>query len=281
MAGGLRQRAQQLKEKWPGYGPLLDFYVTVREAQEASKPRVRAARAKAENGRGVRQGFPRIGEAGFPIDTKSSVSLFGTLSRLGRAANPHFATQVERIEQARADGSMNLEALLAGGGREGMTEKAAIERGLDVQVLSFLVANSTRPSIEAAKDQLLKGFETDSWRECSCPICGSPPALSVLKGEPARRYSLCSHCSCPWQIDRLSCSVCGNNDQDSLQCFYGEGEMACRIDLCDSCHHYVKTIDVRALEAPDPSLEDLATLHLDVVAAQKGYSRAAPNPWSA
>ena len=57
--------------------------------------------------------------------------------------------------------------------------------------------------------------------------------------------------------------------------------MASRIDLCDSCHHYIKTIDVRTLEAPDPCLEDLGTLHLDVVAARKGYSRVVPNRWSA
>jgi FdhE protein len=55
--------------------------------------------------------------------------------------------------------------------------------------------------------------------------------------------------------------------------------MACRIDLCDSCRHYIKTIDVRALDAPDPCLEDLATLHLDVIAGEKGYSRVVLNPW--
>ena len=39
-------------------------------------------------------------------------------------------------------------------------------------------------------------------------------------------------------------------------------------------------IDCRSLEAPDPGLEDLATLHLDVVAVQKGYERSVPNPWT-
>jgi len=68
----------------------------------------------------------------------------------------------------------------------------------------------------------------------------------------------------------LSCAVCGNKEQGSLKYFYGEGEEACRVDLCDNCHHYTKTIDCRTLEAPDPCLEDLATLHLDVLAVQKG-----------
>ncbi|MBW2642910.1 MAG: formate dehydrogenase accessory protein FdhE [Deltaproteobacteria bacterium] len=82
-------------------------------------------------------------------------------------------------------------------------------------------------------------------------------------------------------MDRLSCSVCDNKEQKFLKYFYGEGEESYRIDLCDKCHHYIKTIDVRDLEESDPSLEDLATLHLDVVAAQKGYERSVPNPWAA
>jgi FdhE protein len=82
-------------------------------------------------------------------------------------------------------------------------------------------------------------------------------------------------------VDRVSCAVCGERNPDALQYFHDEGDAACRIDLCDSCRHYIKTIDVRPLEAPDPVLEDLATLHLDVVASEKGYSRAVPNPWTA
>jgi FdhE protein len=273
MTGSLRKRAGQLKKKWPAYGPLVDFYVAVRGAQKASKPRIRVTRAKS------RHECPLIGEEGFPIDIKSSANLFAILCGLGKAANPHFATQAERIEQALADGTTNLEALLAGEGRVGSSERTAVPRGVDARILSFLVVNSTLPSIEAARDQVLKEFEPDGWRECSCPVCGSPPALSVLTGNPARRHSVCSHCRCEWLVDRVSCSVCGNRDQDSLQCFYGEGEMAWRIDLCDICRHYIKTIDFGSVDESDPSLEDLATLHLDVVATEKGYARAAPNFW--
>jgi FdhE protein len=273
MTGSLRKRAGQIKKKWPAYGPLVDFYVAVRGAQKASKPRIRIARAQA------RRECPLIGEEGFPIDIKSSASLFGTLCGFGKAANPHFAAQAKRIEQALADGTINLEALLEEGGRVGLTELTASPQGFDTRILSFLVVNSILPSIEAARDQFLEEFEPDGWRECTCPVCGSPPTLSVLKGKPARRHSVCSHCGCHWLVDRVSCAVCGNNDQETLQCFYGEGEMAWRIDLCDHCHHYIKTIDCRSLES-DPFLEDLATLHLDVLATQKGYVRAVPSFWS-
>ena len=78
---------------------------------------------------------------------------------------------------------------------------------------------------------------------------------------------------------RLGCSICDNQQQDLLQHFVDESDTACRIDQCDKCHHYIKTIDLRALDTPDPVLEDLATLHLDVVAVQRGYLRSVPNPW--
>ncbi len=277
--GVLSNRLQQLKQKRPAYAPLLDFYVAVREAQQESKPRIRIARVKAVSGRPLANGFPLIGEAGFPIDSNSSVSLFGALCGLGKAANPHFAAQAERIERAVVDGLLNLGTLLVRGAGEGIAERVASERGLDARILSFLVLQSRLPSIEAARDRLLEHPIPEAWRKPSCPICGSAPGTSVLKGEPALRHSVCSCCRCQWQVDRLSCSICGNDDQDSLQYFYAEGEIACRIDCCDSCHHYIKTIDLRALEVPDACMEDLATLHLDVVARAKGYSRVVPDPW--
>ncbi|MGO8990305.1 MAG: formate dehydrogenase accessory protein FdhE [bacterium] len=95
-----------------------------------------------------------------------------------------------------------------------------------------------------------------------------------------KRYLLCSSCGYPWRIDRLFCPFCSSKDQDSLHYFHGEGEETHRIDLCDNCHHYIKTIDYRNLQESDPVLEDLATLHLDILATQKGYKRPVPNPWT-
>ncbi len=281
MEGNLRNRAQQLKEKRPGYATLLDFYVAIREAQQQSKPRVQVVSAKPANGSTAASAFPLTGDAGFPVDIKSSVSLFDKLCRLGNTANQYLASQVKSIKQAIADGKLNLEALLAGGCRAGSVEQTAVNQGLDAQVLSFLVVNSTRPSIEAARDQLLKGVKSNEWRECSCPVCSSPPVLSLLEGDPARRHSLCSYCGHRWRVDRVSCSCCGNSDPDSLHSFFDEDEKTCRIDLCDKCHQYMKTIECGNLEESDPVLEDLATLHLDVVAIEKGYARTVPNFWIA
>jgi FdhE protein len=280
----LRERAQQLKEKRPGYGAVLDFYMLVRESQATSKASVRVGPVKVNSdGKELspEEGLPLVEKVDLPIDMEASIDLFRSLCRLGSAANPHIATQVEKIDQALLDCTINLKSLLAGSWKEESIEQVAADRGFDARVLSFLIQSSTRPSIEAGMEKLRSEVDSETWRKSHCPVCGSLPSLNLLKGEGGKRYSLCSYCGYQWRIDRLSCSVCCNKEQGSLKYFYGEGEEAYRIDLCDKCHHYIKTIDYRNLEESDPSLEDLATLHLDVLAARKGYKRSVPSPWTA
>jgi FdhE protein len=281
--GTLRERAGQLKEKRPGYGAVLDFYVLVRESQAASRTSMRVSAVKVNRDRKrlpPGKGFPLVEKGDLPIDLESSGNLFHSLCRLASAANPHMAAQVEKIDRNLLNGTLDLEALLAENWNEQMIGQAAADLGLDSHALLFLVASSAKPSIEAAREQLCRDLDLETWRKSCCPVCGSRPTLSLLKGDAGMRYSLCSYCGCEWRIDRLSCPVCGGRDQDSLEYFHGEGEEACRMDLCDACRHYIKTIDYRILEESDPCLEDLATLHLDVLAVQKGYRRSVPNPWT-
>jgi FdhE protein len=88
-----------------------------------------------------------------------------------------------------------------------------------------------------------------------------------------KQYLPCSYCGYQWRIERLFCQFCNNKEQEFLHYFYAEGEEAYRIDPCEKCHQYIKTIDLRKIEVIDPILKDLATLHLDILASQKGYKR--------
>ena len=279
--GKLEERSQQLKEKRPGYGEILDFYVKVRELQSASKVTAAVDMVQARNEWKrfpAGEGFALLKKEDFPIDVEAAVSLFQSLCQIGKSATAHMAAEVGKIPLVFKEHKVNLQSLLLEGGNEQTIHRAATDLGLDEVVLLFLIQNSIKPSIEAVREQLLGELDPEMWRRSHCPVCGSLPSLNLLKGEGGKRYSLCSYCSYQWRIDRSSCAVCGNKEQSSLEYFHGEEEEAFRIDLCDKCHHYIKTIDYRILEASDPFLEDLATLHLDVVAVQKGYAEAAPNP---
>jgi FdhE protein len=279
----LKKRIQQLKKKRPGYKEILDFYQKVREEQEKVKPSlgIKPILVKKEwKDLLSREGFSLLERKDFPIDLETSIKLFRSLCKIGKEANPHMAEEVKKIEEILNQKSIDLKEFLIGGVKESKIEDIANEFGLDKKVLLFLIQSSIRPSIESGMEQLLNELDTSAWLKGFCPVCGSLPYLSLLKEEVGKRYLLCSYCGYQWRIERLVCPFCGNKEQESLQYFYAEGEEAYRIDLCDKCHQYIKTIDLRNMEEADPSLEDLATIHLDILAFQKGYKRPVPNPWT-
>jgi FdhE protein len=266
----LKERIQQLKKKRPGYGEILDFYQKVKKAQDESKASLKIEPIKLRKEWKellAKEGFSLIPKEDYPLDIEASVKLFQSLCQIGKETNPRLAEQVGKVKEALDNKKIDLKNLLKKGVNEQKIEKVADQFGLDIKVFSFLIQSSVRPSIETGMEQLRSELDPETWLKSHCPVCGSLPSLSLLKGEGGKRYLLCSYCGYQWRIG-------------SLKYFLGEGEEAYRIDLCDKCHQYIKTIDYRTLEESDPVLEDLATLHLDLLASQKGYKRSVPNPWT-
>ncbi|MFH1025819.1 MAG: formate dehydrogenase accessory protein FdhE, partial [Nitrospirota bacterium] len=116
--------------------------------------------------------------------------------------------------------------------------------------------------------------DQESWWRGYCPICGSEPSIAEFKEEGAR-FLVCSSCNFEWRFNRLKCPFCENDNHEKLRYFYTEKEgKAYRIDVCEKCKRYIKTIDVAALDVDFiPLLEDIGTLHLDIVAQKEGYTK--------
>jgi FdhE protein len=278
-----RERIQQIKKKRPGYEKILDFYQSVKEAQEKVKAslKIDSIQLRKEWKKLLsKEGFSLIQKDDFPLDLESSVKLFETLCQIGKEANPHMAEQAKKIKEAIDNKRIDMKKLLKKGVMEQRIEQVSDELVLDKKVFLFLLQSSIRPSIEAGVEQLRGELDPETWLKGYCPICGSLPSLSLLKEVVGKRYLLCSYCGYQWRMDRIVCPFCDNRDQESLHYFCGEGEETHRIDLCDKCHQYIKTTDYRNLQESDPVLEDLSTLHLDLLASQKGYKRPVPNPWT-
>ncbi len=276
----LKKRIQHLKKKKPGYKEILDFYLKVKKTQEKIKPSLKLEKFQLKKEWKAflfKEGFPLLEKKDFPIDQDSSLCLFNSLCEIGKEANPTLAKKVRKIEKTILQKGVDLKKVLTG---EIDWEKVADQFGLDRKVFLFLIQNSIKPSLKAIVEQIHNEVDPETWLKGCCPICGSLPYLSLLKGEGGKRYLLCSYCGYEWRIDRLFCPFCGNRDQPFLQYFFGEGEESYRIDTCDKCRQYIKTIDLREMELEDPYLEDLATLHLDLIASKKEYKRPVPNPWT-
>jgi FdhE protein len=119
----------------------------------------------------------------------------------------------------------------------------------------------------------------DTWREHAlwpqgyCPTCGNKPLLSLLaqQGEGRRRSLVCSLCKTRWNVRRLGCPHCGTEDGEKLGIFELEYEPNLRLEVCDTCRGYLKTWAGEVEAAP--FFSDWATLHLDAMAAERGYQR--------
>ena len=271
-----------LKGKNPAYAEMLGFYEKIIDAQEAEKADIPAAALHLHNNvksLQTNEGFPLIDRKDFILDIPSCVRLFESLCRISRNANDKMRGNIQAIEEASAINALNLRELLRKHSDESYLNGIAEEFGIDKAILRFLVNASIQPSLSVNVDQLKDQVDPKNWLRGYCPVCGSSPQISELKDE-GRRFFLCSFCRFQWPSERLKCPYCENTDHEKLQYLYEEGQEAHRVDVCDNCKQYIKTVDSRKLDyEPDLPLEDIMTIHLDILASENGYKRPVPNLW--
>ena len=116
--------------------------------------------------------------------------------------------------------------------------------------------------------------QNPTWEHGYCPICGSGPLLGEFRGLEQTRFLRCGWCASSWPFPRLRCPFCDNRDHRLLGYFHVEGEEnRHRAATCDGCRRYVKMVStLTALSSPQLLVADLATVHLDLVAGDRGYS---------
>jgi FdhE protein len=113
-----------------------------------------------------------------------------------------------------------------------------------------------------------------------CPCCGSTPVSGVVTDSgptPGARYLYCSLCATAWNHVRAVCITCGQSRSVALKGIEGDSG-AIKAETCNDCHTYAKMLYQASDMKVDPFADDLATLDLDVLVAEAGWSRHAPNP---
>jgi formate dehydrogenase accessory protein FdhE len=113
----------------------------------------------------------------------------------------------------------------------------------------------------------------------SCPVCLDHAVVAVLRdaAHGARRSLLCGFCLTEWPAPRLVCPRCGEEAFERLAVHRADEFPGVRIDACESCRTYVKTIDRTADATAIPVVDDIATVTLDLWAREQGYRRLRPN----
>jgi FdhE protein len=113
-----------------------------------------------------------------------------------------------------------------------------------------------------------------------CPCCGSTPVSGIITASgqtPGTRYLYCSLCSTAWNHVRAVCITCGQSRTVALEGIDGDSG-AVKAETCNDCHTYAKMLYQARDMKVDAFADDLATLGLDILVAEAGWLRHAPNP---
>jgi FdhE protein len=142
----------------------------------------------------------------------------------------------------------------------------------DLTMLLFLIS---KPYFLGLREAC--SLDNRFWEEGRCPVCNAQPSISWI-GEEGRRQLSCSFCGTVGYHERIGCMICQNNDGPKQNVFLFEGEEGFRVNTCDACRSYVKTIEAGMLSRMGPEVADLMSLPLDIVVQEKGFQRRSPNP---
>jgi FdhE protein len=129
------------------------------------------------------------------------------------------------------------------------------------------------PALASLAESLEGLRAAGAWDRGYCPTCGGWPVLGEFRGLEQVRYLRCGLCASGWEFPRLRCAYCGGADHRHLGYFHAEGEEGrYRAGTCDACRGYVKMVSTLApLTGPALLVADLATVHLDLVAVERGF----------
>jgi len=113
-----------------------------------------------------------------------------------------------------------------------------------------------------------------------CPFCGGAPSVGCRRGggegEGAARFLVCGLCGLEWAINRILCPACFEADPARLPGFTSETHPSVRIEACETCRRYVKSLDLSQDARPLPEVDDLVSISLDLWAIEQGFTRIEP-----
>jgi len=112
-----------------------------------------------------------------------------------------------------------------------------------------------------------------------CPLCGGRALFGVLRieGDGGKRFMVCSFCGYEWEFRRILCPICGEEEEKKLPVYVAEQFLHIRVEACETCNFFVRTIDLTKDGHAVPVVDDLAAISLTLWAHEHGYSRLQPN----
>ena len=248
------RRASALAERYPYAGQVLNLYRDVLAFQHDIYTQICSAAPPTPAGGSLRE----------QLDTRVSAQAWPELISVIETRGT--AQLAREAKELRCQTPPQLEHI--------MTEYLAAGAGADYSFFARVLLQPYAEWMAAAYPLPAAGSAGGA-----CPVCGSRPQAAVLRpeGDGAKRFLLCSLCLTEWDFRRVLCPVCGEADHQKLPRYSAEDTVAVRVEACDTCHNYLKSVDLTVDGLAVPLVDEVATVALDVWAAEHDHRKAVPN----
>jgi formate dehydrogenase accessory protein FdhE len=254
------RRAEQLAEQHPFAAEILAFYVHIAGFQQKLSQRLQSVSVPAGQIPALLSGQPE-----FP-ELLNSFPQF--LSLVEEKAPVRFAqTGRELHDSSATDWSELLNHCWSANDNDGPPDAPQ-----DFLAFAFL-----QPYAEFVRSRV--PLHLEGYTHSLCPFCSRKPVLGILRqqGDGGRRSLLCGFCLTEGEFRRIVCASCGEENHAKLPVYTAESFPYIRVECCDACHTYIKSIDLTKNGLAVPLVDELASLPLDLWAQEHGYEKLHPN----
>ena len=257
------ERAELLAQRYSSAQEILGFYRHIARFQKEfyeQLPKLRGKQALASASDTLRS----------HLDLPVLLEPFGRFLSLIESQSPEPLSEHSR--RLRMRGEAEWTKLLTDFWNSGLLEADAAEPLTQFAARAFL-----QPYAEFRVAALLPpGLPMTV---CRCPRCNSLPLLGVLRpeGDGGKRFLQCSFCSQEWEFRRILCAHCGEEQEQKLPVYVAEQFPQVRVECCETCKHFLRTIDLTKDGNAVPIVDDLAAIPLSLWAQENGYTRIQSN----
>jgi FdhE protein len=247
------ERSEYLAKKYSFASEILIFYINIARFQEGLYCRLEAESEKATGPAPYSSGPPElktlVGSFNpflLVVEKHAPASLVAIAREL-RALSPQSWSQLLDESWSPTESAESPETFLA--------------RALLQPYAEFLRARSE--------------MKSGGYTHRPCPFCGRKAGLGVLRqqGDGARRSLMCSFCLAEWEFRRILCPSCGEENNSKLPVYTASDFDYIRVECCDSCKTYIKSVDLSKNGLAEPMVDEIAAAPLDIWAQQHGYSK--------
>jgi formate dehydrogenase maturation protein FdhE len=265
-------RAELLTSRYPFAKEILSFYLHIAKFQKELYEHLPKAWGK-------RPIAPANGSFRSELHTGILLEPFGRFLSLIDAHGPApLAAQAQRLKaQGDAAWASTLEEFWKAGLQESINPDAPPGTPAADPLQEFLSRAFLQPYAEFIAGATLP--PVSAMTVCRCPRCNSLPLLGVLRpeGDGGKKYLQCSLCAQEWSFLRILCAHCGEQREEKLSVHTAEQFPHIRMEICETCLHLLRTVDLTKDGNAIPIIDDLAAIPLGLWGEQHGYRRIQQN----